>query len=179
MMKKLNSTVLLIIMSLVIPVTANADGWFSSGRSGVAPVTNKLYEDECSGCHFAYQPGLLPARSWEKLMANLDDHFGENAELTNEDTKILTQYAVDNAADTSKHKRSVKINRSIGKNQTPLRITKVRYIIRKHDELSKRHIENNPKVKSLSRCQVCHTKIATGSFSEREINIPGFGRWED
>ena len=180
MMKKLNRNFLLVgLMSLAIPITANADGWFSSSRSGVAPVTNKLYAEECSGCHFAYQPGLLPARSWEKLMANLEDHFGENAELSKEDTKTLTQYAVENAADKSQYKRSIKINRSIGKHEVPLRISDVGYLKHEHDELSKRHVENNPKVRSLSRCEACHTKIDKGSFSEKEINIPGFGRWED
>ncbi|MDH5218993.1 MAG: diheme cytochrome c, partial [Gammaproteobacteria bacterium] len=47
----------------------------------VAVVTDSLYKEECSACHMAYQPGLLPARSWEKMMDNLADHFGENAEL--------------------------------------------------------------------------------------------------
>ena len=34
----------------------------------VNPVNNKQYKDECGSCHFAYQPGLLTTRSWEKLL---------------------------------------------------------------------------------------------------------------
>ena len=112
-------------------------------------------------------------------MSNLDDHFGDNAELSKEDTQLLTQYAIENAADKSNHKRSVKINRSIRKNEVPLRITEVSYIKRKHRELSRRHVADNPKVKTLGKSEACHTQIDKGSFSEREINIPGFGRWED
>jgi len=159
--------------------SVNADGWFSSKRSGVAPVTNELYARECSECHFAYQPGLLPARSWLKLMSNLGDHFGDNAELSPADTKILSKYLSDNAAETSNHKRSIKISRSIGRNETPIRITDVDYIKRKHRELSRRHVIDNPEVGNLNKCEACHTRITEGSFSEREIKIPGFGRWED
>ena len=53
-------------------------------RPGVAPVSNQQYADECGACHFAYQPGWLPARSWKRLMSTLDDHFDENAELSDD-----------------------------------------------------------------------------------------------
>src|SRR5512143_40598 len=65
--------------------------------AGVAPVSNALYAKACGACHFAYPPGLLPARSWERLTANLSDHFGGNAELAPEDLKALTDYLVNNA----------------------------------------------------------------------------------
>lgn len=144
----------------------------------VAPVNNELYKSECSACHMAYQPGFLPARSWEKMINNLADHFGENAELGENDRKAIMDYAMQNAADFSNFKRSKKIMRSLSANETPLRITEVRYIIKKHDELSDKHVKNNPEVKSLSRCELCHTKADTGSYSEREIKIPGFRHWE-
>ena len=142
-------------------------------------MTSQLYKTECGACHYPYQPGLLPARSWKKIMGNLENHFGDNAELSAEDNSILTKYATENAADTSGYKRSVKIMRSVQNTQTPLRITKIAYIQLKHRALSRRHVSENPGVKSLGKCQACHTKIDNGSFSEREINIPGFGKWED
>ena len=37
----------------------------------VAPVNNELYVKECGYCHFAYQAGLLPSSSWNKIMSNL------------------------------------------------------------------------------------------------------------
>jgi len=39
------------------------------------------YTDACGSCHLVYQPGLLPARSWDRIMTALSDHFGDNAEL--------------------------------------------------------------------------------------------------
>lgn len=73
----------------------------------------------------------------------------------------------------------MKIMKSLANGDTPIRITEIRYIKNKHHELSNKYVKNNPKIKSLSRCELCHTKANTGSYSKREINIPGFGCWED
>lgn len=173
---KILCLLLLVVLSGITPVWANGD---KSSRAGVAPVNNKLYADECGACHFAYQPGLLPARSWKKLLASLDDHFGDNAELDAEDLAALGDYLNANSADRSNYKRSKKIRRSLSRKDVPLRITEVPYIINKHDEIPRRMIKDNPKVQSLSRCDACHTNANRGSFSERQIDIPGFGRWED
>ncbi|MEZ4693642.1 MAG: hypothetical protein R2837_06565 [Aliarcobacter sp.] len=35
---------------------------------------------ECS-YHFAYPAGLLPSNAWNKMMNNLDNHFGDNASV--------------------------------------------------------------------------------------------------
>jgi hypothetical protein len=153
--------------------------WFGGSKPGVAPVENLYYLEECGSCHFPYQPGLLPARSWSKLMAGLDDHFGENAELPAEDAKILEGYLLENSADKSSYKRSQKIMKRMLSTDTPLRITETRYFIKKHDELSRRMVQDNPQVESFSRCDSCHKQAAKGSFEEDEVEIPGFGRWED
>ncbi len=148
---------------------------------GIAPVTNKLYEQECGACHFAYQPGLLPARGWKKTMDNLSDHFGEIVELEKEDLATLTEYLIKNAADLpgNKYPVSNKIMRSLRDQEVPDRIAEIPYIVRQHHELSARHIVKNPDVKSLSNCNACHTKAETGSFREGQVVIPNFGQWED
>lgn len=150
----------------------------SASASDVAPVNNQQYADECGSCHFAYQPGFLPARSWEKIMSNLHDHFGENAELPADTVASLTKYATENAADHSNYKRSKRFNDSIKKDETPLRISEVAYFKREHRELSAKHVKDNPKVKSFSRCDACHTTAAQGSYEERGIEVPGFGKWD-
>ncbi len=155
--------------------------WFGERKHevGVAPVENPQYLEECGGCHFPYQPGLLPARSWTKMMAGLDDHFGENAELPIEDASAIEAYLVKNAADHSDYKRSRKIMKYMQPGETPLRISKTAYFIKEHNELTRNMVEDNPQVGSFSRCESCHTQAAKGSFEEHEINIPGFGQWED
>jgi len=148
---------------------------------GVASVTNKLYEQECGACHFAYQPGLLPAQSWKKTLNNLSDHFGETVELEKGDLAALTEYLTKDSADLSGNKFAIsgKIIRSLGDKEIPVRITEVPYIVRQHHELSARHIGKNPDVKSLSNCNACHTHAERGSFREGEVVIPKFDRWED
>lgn len=163
---------------------ASESGFFSrmlggTQAPGVAPVENPQYREECGSCHFAYQPGLLPARSWTKVMAGLENHFEENAELPSEDVKSITDYLLKNSADHANYKRSKRIMNSLRADDAPLRISETPYFIRKHDELSRKMVQDNPKVGSLSKCMACHTKADKGSFSEREIMIPGFGGWED
>lgn len=152
-------------------------GWSKRGPD-VAAVKNDLYRDECGACHFAYQPGLLPARSWQRLMDSLDNHFGENAELDAATRNRLTTYLKVNAAEFSSTRRSAKILRSLG-GDTPLRITDAPYIRYKHNEIPLRFIRDNAEVRSLSNCASCHTRADTGSFAEREIAVPGLGRWDD
>ena len=149
--------------------------------TGVAPVTNALYAEECGSCHFAYPPGLLPASSWQQVMTGLADHFGDNAELDTQDEQRLTEYLTSNAADTSSYRRSRKIMNSLQNTNMPhpLRITEIPYFRQEHRELPTRII-NLPEVGgNLSQCNSCHQYAEKGSFNEREISIKGFGRWED
>ena len=186
---KLTRPIVLALLTMGISGTAFSDdderehGFFKrmwgGSSSGVAMVDNALYQQECGSCHFAYQPGLLPARSWSKIMLGLDQHFGENAELGADVVAELSTYLEKNAADRSDYKRSRKIIASLRSSDTPLRITETPYILRKHNELSPRMLAGNPQVVSLSRCKACHSRAETGSYSESEINIPGFGRWDD
>ena len=160
--------------------TADDDSYSRRGKGAdVAPVSDARYAKECGSCHFAYPSGLLPARSWQKLMGDLADHFGDNAELPSEDAAAITDYLVRNAADRSNYRRSVKIDDSLSARQTPVRITQVPYIASKHGEIPARLVTGNPKVRSLSNCVACHSRAEAGSFREGEINIPGYGRWDD
>ena len=147
-----------------------------SQKSGVAPVANVVYAKECGACHYAYPPGLMTAASWNKVLSNLSNHFGENAELPADTMKTVTDYATANAADKSTYRLSQKIARSTG-NTAPTRISEIPYIAREHREIMGRYVKNNPKVGSLSKCQLCHTDADKGTFTERAINIPGHGAW--
>lgn len=152
---------------------------WSNKRAGVAPVANEAYLQECAGCHTAYSPGLLPARSWEKLMTGLDDHFGDNAELMPEQHETVRRYLIANAADTGQYRISAKILRTITPEQTPLRVTETRYFVRKHDEVPTRLVEKNPDVGSFSNCSACHKEAEKGYFNEHDVRIPGYGRFDD
>ena len=145
------------------------------------PVTDKAYQEECGACHFAYPPGLLPARSWEALLNDqaLRKHFGVNAELDDDTLKVIHDYAVDNAADKSWYKRSRKIAVATEDGPAPLRITELRYISRKHQVIPEKMIKGNKGVKSLSFCDKCHTQADKGIFDADTVNIPNYPNWDD
>ena len=147
----------------------------------IVPVDNKQYKEECGSCHFAYQPGLLPTKSWEKLLTAdaLKKHFGENAELDTDTLKVIHDYAIANAADKSYHKRSRKIAIATENIEAPLRITEVRYIKRKHHDIPEKMIKGNKDVKSLSYCDACHTQANKGVFDSDTVKIPNYADWDD
>lgn len=160
------------------------EGWLSRAFSferdkEVKAVSLKSYEDECSSCHYAYPPGLLPAASWQKLLAPaaLAKHFGENIEMKENLRAELLDYAVKNSADKASAKRSQKIVASIGDGAAPERITEVAYIRRKHQDIPEKLIKGNPKVVALSQCDTCHTAAKSGSLDDDSVLIPGHGRW--
>ena len=152
---------------------------YSSGRTDVAPVNNQLYIKECGSCHFPYQPGLLPSNSWKKMMVNLDKHFETDATLAPEDFVTLSKYLNDNSAEKNmQYKRSNRIVSSLLPGQEADSISTTPYMVQKHREIRKDLI-TQPDVKGLFNCMACHTTADKGIYSERAINIPNFGRWED
>ncbi|MBI5137954.1 MAG: diheme cytochrome c [Nitrospirae bacterium] len=149
------------------------------GGTDVAPATDARYLSECGDCHFAYQPGLLPARGWDRIMATLDDHFGDNAELDPEARTAITEYLIQNAADTSHLRRPAQIVRSIPARDTPLRISEVPYIKDAHKDIPARLVTGNAKVESASHCDACHVQADKGYYNDSNVVIPGHGKWTD
>ncbi len=173
----LGSAAALAVLSLFVLADDERE-WFVRGPD-VEAVVNPDYEAECGACHFAYQPGLLPARSWEALMAGLDEHFGDNAELDSALAGRITAYLTGHAADASEAPLSKRIIRSLGASGTPLRISGLPTIAREHNELPARLHRNNPDVGSLSNCPACHRRAADGIYNEHTVNVPGYGEWDD
>ncbi len=149
----------------------------SPGRGATAPILEP-YADECGACHLAYPAGLLPERSWRAIMAGLDDHFGDNAELDDATRAEITDYLARFAADQNPGRSGRRMLRGLD-GQTPLRITELPYFVREHDEIPARLVQENPGVGSFSQCDSCHRDAAKGMFDEDTVDIPGHGRWDD
>jgi mono/diheme cytochrome c family protein len=141
-----------------------------SRKRYLTPVDNATYKEECGACHFVYQPELLPSGSWEKILAGLEDHFGEGVELDPESKRIIAEYLKANAAERSSAKRAVKIMRSLG-SRAPLRITDVPYIQEKHHEVSP-NVLKRKSIGSLSNCIACHTTAEKGDYDDDNVVIP-------
>ena len=48
---------------------------------------------------FPYQAGLLPSSSWNKIMANLNNHFNSDASLDDKNFSNLSKYLNENSAE--------------------------------------------------------------------------------
>lgn len=143
-----------------VVATASADGL------STPPVTDPATKKECSACHMLYPAGLLPARSWSRLMGNLKDHFGDNADLDDAIRKGITDYLTANAGDTGW--RSNKLVRDIPAGAAPLRITELPYFLRKHDKkgrIAPATLQRRG-AKSPSDCKACHKQAEQGLFDD-------------
>ncbi len=118
---------------------------------------NPTYQSECSACHVAYPPQLLPAMSWQQIMSDLPHHYGTDASLDPATTKTLTQWLTANS--------------SSGTQPPANRITRSQWFLHEHDEISATTWKL-PAVKSPANCSACHTQADQGDFSEHRIRIP-------
>ncbi len=132
---------------------------------------NAQWRDECGSCHLAFHPSLLPARSWQRMMAEQDKHFGTDLALDEATSKALLDFMVSNAAENSNREAAVKINSSIKPGDAPLRITETPYWDKKHSEISEAEWRL-PKVKSKVNCAACHQDAEAGTFEDAAMQIP-------
>jgi len=147
----------LLFASLLVGQTAIADG-----GSRVAPATMlPAYQTECSGCHLAYPPGLLPASSWQRILTNLPHHYGTDASLDAATVKALATWLSANAA-TDRRRREP---------PPEDRISRSAWFVREHDEVPAA-AWTRPAIKSASHCAACHAGADQGDFNERNVRIP-------
>jgi hypothetical protein len=178
------STIALAVSLISLPVVINASGYYRMGdreydeHDPYALLTekNSSYNEVCGSCHMAYPPALLPTASWNGIMTRLEDHYGDNAELDIDTYKVVYQFLANNSAD-KRTNRSNHFKTSNG--DTLMRITDSRYFMNEHSEIPSRMVTGNPKVNSFSNCNTCHAKAEQGDFNEHNVNIPGYGPWDD
>ncbi len=127
---------------------------------------NETYRTDCGACHDPFHPSLLPRRSWEALMAGLDNHFGEDASLppseAAEITRYLTTYSAE-AWDTEAGRRIAVVSSA-----DPLRITASPFWQRIHHWLPATAFTAD-NVKTKSHCAACHSDAETGRFADQQI----------
>ncbi len=151
-----SSFVTALALATALPAsTASAEGDY------FRPVTDETVKAECAACHMAFPAGMLPASSWEALMADLPNHFGEDASLDDATRATITAYLVANAAPERSY-----IARSVAKGDPVLRISETPWWIEEHrGEVSPKAFEN-PKVGSKANCVACHRGAEKGYFED-------------
>ena len=156
---------LLIVVLALGAAATRAEGGNAGGEQRGRPLlpakSNAAWQEECSGCHIAYAPGLLGAASWRKIMSGLDQHFGVDASLPAASNTEITAFLTQHASQRWSAKTA------------PLRITESGWFRSAHNPR-----EVNPAVfkrasiKSSSNCGACHSQADQGRFDERAIRIP-------
>lgn len=130
-----------------------------------------LWQESCSECHLAYHPSLLPSRSWERLFATQEDHFGEDLVLDAELVDALLAFARANSAEQVQREAAWRTLQSLGANESPLRITDTAYWKRVH-----RHIDEaiwkRPSVNGKYNCATCHKDARQGGYMNGAMRLP-------
>lgn len=126
-----------------------------------APPPLSAYQQECGSCHLAYPPALLPAASWQRLMATLSQHYGSDASLDAATAKPIADWLAAHAA-TGKRSREL---------PPQDRITRSAWFQREHREITP-VVWQRPAIKSPAQCAACHPRAEQGRFGEHEIRIP-------
>lgn len=130
-----------------------------------------LWRDECGSCHSVFYPALLPSRSWQKMMAEQDQHFGTDLGLDGATVDAVLAFMVDNAAEKHAVEAAYKIDQSIPVGEAPQRITDTPYWVKKHREIAASDWVN-PMVKSKTNCAACHSDADAGTFEDGAMRIP-------
>jgi cytochrome b len=130
---------------------------------------NPAHQRECGACHYAFNPGLLPAASWAGLMTSLREHFGEDASLDDHTTRSLAIWLVENAAETFDTESANRFR--IVAPEDPHRITSTPYWVRKHARIPL-PVFTRRSVGGKVNCQACHRDAESGRYDDQAIAIP-------
>lgn len=152
----MRATLILMAAVLVLPLARAEEG----ERTRVQPLLPK-YRQECSACHVAYPPGMLPAAAWQRLLAGLPQHFGTDASLDPATVKELSAWLTANAASGGRA--------AAGPPQD--RITRAPWFVHEHGDIPAA-VWSRAAVKSPSNCAACHTRAEQGVFDEHDVRIP-------
>lgn len=150
-----------LAVALVLLAASSAGRADGDGRRASRPPPLPAYEKECGACHVAFPVGLLPASSWQHLMANLPRHYGTDASL---DAATANTIGVWLTANAGSGKRA-------GEAPPEDRITRGRWFVREHREIDAATWQR-PAVKSPANCVACHRGAEQGNYSEHDIRIP-------
>lgn len=119
------------------------------------------YMQECASCHTAYPPGMLPARSWQRVMGGLERHYGTDASL---DAATVQQLSVWLQAHAGTYRR-------VAEEPPQDRITRSAWFERKHRKVQPL-VWQLPSVRSAANCAACHTGADRGRFDDDKLRMP-------
>ena len=100
-------------------------------------------------------------------MADLENHFGDDASLDVQTNKNILDFLIKNSAENSSYKASWNFLNSIN-NKDIIAISKTNFWKERHKEIPKNVFENKL-VKSEANCKACHSDIEKGLVEDENI----------
>jgi hypothetical protein len=137
----------------------------AGGSHYFPPAADPLVKEECGSCHLAFAPSMLPVASWQRMMANLKDHFGDDASLEPAVAARITDYLVANAGDAGGRRYGEKLQRGASATNAPLRITELPKWIREHRQVPDWEWKHKA-VRTRANCTACHVDAARGYYDD-------------
>lgn len=167
---------ILLTTALLAAATASFAGNHAYGPYPAA------YVEECASCHVAYPPQLLTAPGWQKVMAQLDKHYGVDASVDTNRRVTIADFLQHAASTRDKHAPT----------EATARISRTSWFVREHGTTSPLATAETrraaPSVSappggrapqsgavgggSFSDCAACHSAADKGGYAERGIKLP-------
>lgn len=123
----------------------------------VSLETYPLFKEECGSCHTLYPPQMLNQNGWKEIMADLENHFGDDASLDEKERTKIADFLEAHSGTSPRLDGGIFITRSS-------------FWKRAHRGLDE-SIFRNPHVKSKANCKACHLDIEEkGSVSLLKLN---------
>ena len=123
------------------------------------------YQQECTVCHFAYPPGLLPAAAWKNITDGLPQHFATSVLLNSDTQSAIADWLQTQAVNPD----------WVGAQMPPdNRITRADWWLKIHKPSKKlpAKVWKNLYVKSPSNCAACHRGAPSGEYNAKTVLIP-------
>ena len=127
------------------------------------------YAKECGSCHTPHHPSLAPAATWARIMAGLDDHFGDNAGMAADVAQPIAAYLAANSAERWDTEAANLLRRR--NERDPLRITATPGWQKLHERVPEAAFKAKTVAGRLN-CSQCHADAEAGRFLPRQIRLP-------
>jgi hypothetical protein len=109
----------------------------------------------------------LPKKSWEIMMSDLENHFGDDASIDEEANKNILAYLIKNSAENSSMESSWNFLNSIG-DKDIIAMSNTIFWKETHKDIDK-ELYNHKDIKNKANCKACHSDIEKGLIEDENI----------
>ena len=145
------------------------DESFAQADYSLVNVRNTVHIVNCGSCHLPYSPALLPMQSWQRIMDNLEDHFGETVDLSEENKIHILDYMEKYALTEGQPGVMGQLAADLPADP-PLRITQLPAFLNLHSN-AEELLGVDGQDRSLSTCESCHRAAASHIFDKALLQV--------